>query len=568
MKVLLLDGATTQIVSCAVSQTEILAKEVYLVTRLDSGRSHKEADVAWGDDDGNLELSETNYSSMSHLKAVCFVRPTADNIELLMQELERPRFSEYHLYFSGQLSTGLLRRLAEHDPLELVRQVQEFYADFLAINEDLLTLNCRDTIAMTVTAGTAWARDHAPLYQRHKDGLSSILLALKRKPAAIRYQQSSPLAQQLAKDMHESISSDELFHFRGMGPLLLVLDRMDDPVTPLLSQWTYQAMVHELLGLNNNRVSLKGAPGISKDLQEVVLSASQDAFFKKNRHANFGELGESIKHLLDDFQRQTQSAKRENLNSIEDMQNFMEKFPQIRSQSHNVSKHVALMGELARLVDVCSLMDVSQFEQELACASDHHSHVRELLEKLGSHAVQTPDKLRLGLLYALRYENTGNLEMVKQRMAQGGVPPDMVQLMDIMLRYAGQKVRGPGLYGAGYQDGFQKFTKSFMTSVQGVSNVYAQHNPVLLDTINLLVKNKLKEATHPYVSRANNPYVGGAGAQGLRPKEIIIFMAGGTTFEEATKVAEFNKAGNGIRLLLAGSTIHNSTSFLEELKKL
>jgi len=281
MKVLLLDGATTQIVSCAVSQTEILAKEVYLVTRLDSGRSHKEADVAWGDDDGNVELSESNYSSMSHLKAVCFVRPTADNIELLMQELERPRFSEYHLYFSGQLSTGLLRRLAEHDPLELVRQVQEFYADFLAINEDLLTLNCRDTIAMTVTAGTAWARDHAPLYQRHKDGLSSILLALKRKPAAIRYQQSSPLAQQLAKDMHESISSDELFHFRGMGPLLLVLDRMDDPVTPLLSQWTYQAMVHELLGLNNNRVSLKGAPGISKDLQEVVLSASQDAFFQK-----------------------------------------------------------------------------------------------------------------------------------------------------------------------------------------------------------------------------------------------------------------------------------------------
>jgi len=219
MKVLLLDGATTQIVSCAVSQTEILAKEVYLVTRLDSGRSHKEADVAWGDDDGNLELSETNYSSMSHLKAVCFVRPTADNIELLMQELERPRFSEYHLYFSGQLSTGLLRRLAEHDPLELVRQVQEFYADFLAINEDLLTLNCRDTIAMTVTAGTAWARDHAPLYQRHKDGLSSILLALKRKPAAIRYQQVRCTI--VSTSYFKSACCSEHFSFVTISPLHL-----------------------------------------------------------------------------------------------------------------------------------------------------------------------------------------------------------------------------------------------------------------------------------------------------------------------------------------------------------
>lgn len=28
-------------------------------------------------------------------------------------------------------------------------------------------------------------------------------------------------------------------------------------------------MVHELLGLNDNRVVLKGAPGVSKDLEEV-----------------------------------------------------------------------------------------------------------------------------------------------------------------------------------------------------------------------------------------------------------------------------------------------------------
>ena len=34
---------------------------------------------------------------------------------------------------------------------------------------------------------------------------------------------------------------------------MLIVDRRDDPVTPLLAQWTYQAMVHELLGISNNR---------------------------------------------------------------------------------------------------------------------------------------------------------------------------------------------------------------------------------------------------------------------------------------------------------------------------
>lgn len=32
--------------------------------------------------------------------------------------------------------------------------------------------------------------------------------------------------------------------------------RKDDPVTPLLTQWTYRAMVHELIGISNNRVLL------------------------------------------------------------------------------------------------------------------------------------------------------------------------------------------------------------------------------------------------------------------------------------------------------------------------
>ena len=44
-------------------------------------------------------------------------------------------------------------------------------------------------------------------------------------------------------------------------------------------QWTYQAMVHELLGITNNRISLTGVPAVSKDMQEVVLSAEHDDFY-------------------------------------------------------------------------------------------------------------------------------------------------------------------------------------------------------------------------------------------------------------------------------------------------
>jgi vacuolar protein sorting-associated protein 45 len=539
MKVLLLDASTTQIVSCVYSQTEILKKEVYLVSRLDEGS-------------GPVDPSS------SHLKAVCFLRPTEANLGLLVKELSAPRFAEYHLFFSGILSTGLLRLLAENDTHDRVQQVQEFYGDFIPMNEDLLTLQCRQTLAMTVAAGTSWAQKHAHLYERNLRGLQSMLLALKRQPSAIRYAGHSAVAEQLAKDLQDQIGGDDIFHFRKSrgGLLVLICDRRDDPVTPLLSQWTYQAMVHELLGLNNHRVILRGAPNVPKDLEEVVLAANQDEFFRKNRHKNFGELGEAIQKLLQDYQRQTQQHKTANLNTIEDMQNFMDKFPELRSRSHNVSKHVAIMGELARLVDVCSLMDVSQFEQELACADDHTAHVRELMEKLRSPTVKIPDKLRLGLLYALRYEHSGNIHAVQSAMSKGGVPPDMVDLVNVILRYGGTKSRGPGLYGDANL--MSKMTKSFITSVQGVSNVYSQHVPVLMETIQSVIKGKLKASDYPFVGKAQPEQV---------PAEIIVFMVGGVTYEEGTKVSEFNNSTKGkIQVILGGSTVHNSTSFLEELK--
>lgn len=557
MKVLLLDAATTQIVSSVYSQTEILSNEVYLVARLDD--TSKQQQVA--------------NSKSSHLKAVCFVRPTETSVGMLVRELKEPRFAEYHFFFSGILTQGLLRLLAESDGTERVQQVQEFYGDFVPINEDLLTLQCRNTLAMSVAAGTSWAPQYAHLYERNLRGLQGMLLSLKRQPlAGIRYAGHSPCAEELARDIHDAIETDEIFHFRKKkrdsgGTLLLVLDRRDDPVTPLLSQWTYQAMVHELLGLNNHRVILKGAPNIAKDLEEVVLSSTQDEFFRLNRHKNFGELGEEIQKLLRDYQKQTAQHNTSNLNTIEDMQAFMDKFPELRSRSHNVSKHVALMGELARLVEVCSLMDVSQFEQELACADDHTAHWRELMEKLDSPGVKIPDKLRLGLLYALRYETSGNLHMVQQAMKKGGVPPDMVNLINVMLRYGGIKSRGSGLYGEN-QNMMTKMTKSFMTTVQGVQNVYAQHNPVLMDTIHFIQKGKLKRESHPFVAGSIKNLPLGTPPETVIPSEVIIFMVGGITYEEGTKVSEFNQAmkGRSIQVILGGSTVHNSTSFLEELK--
>jgi len=541
MKVLLLDTSTAQILSCVYSQTEILSQQVYLVSNLDDRSAH---------------------SKQSHLNAVVFIRPTDSSIDNLAKELNKPRFAEYHIFLSGIVTGANLRKLASADVTERVRQVQEMYADFLPMNADLWTLQQR-SLAMSVAAGTSWAQRYAVPFNRNVQGLQGMLLAIKKQPSCIRYAAHSPAAEELARELHESIQGDDIFHFRrhpAQGGLqVLILDRRDDPVTPLLSQWTYQAMVHELLGLNNHRVVLKGAPNIAKDLEEVVLSATQDEFFRDNRFKNFGELGEEVQRLLREYQQQSAQHSPTNLNTIEEMQTFMERFPELKSRSHVVSKHVAIMGELARLVEVCSLMDVSQFEQQLACDDDQNNHWRELLSKLESREIKIPDKLRLGLLFALRYEVSGNIHMLQSAMAKGGVPAEMVQLVPVMLRYAGSQSRGPGLFGDNHHI-MAKMTKSLMTSVQGVENVYSQHIPLVMDTLLALCKGKLSVKTHPIVQGST------VSANINVPDQVLIYMVGGITYEEGTKIHEFNAEGKGPRVILAGSTVHNSTSFLDELR--
>ncbi|GLT29913.1 hypothetical protein SLA2020_047450 [Shorea laevis] len=233
MKVLILDSQTVCIVSVVHSQSELLQKEVFLVELVDSISKSKE--------------------SMSDLKAVYFVRPTSENIQHLQCQLSNPRFGEYHLFFSNMLKDTQIHILADSDEWEVVQQVQEFYADFTAIDALHFTLNMSSNHQYVLPAVVD--PSSLPHYcDQVVDVMAAVFLALKQRPL-IRYSGTSDITQGIAHDTYKLMYQQEsgLFDFRRMemSSLLLIVDRRDDHVTPLLSQWTYQAMVHELLNIQD-----------------------------------------------------------------------------------------------------------------------------------------------------------------------------------------------------------------------------------------------------------------------------------------------------------------------------
>jgi vacuolar protein sorting-associated protein 45 len=118
-----------------------------------------------------------------------------------------------------------------------------------------------------------------------------------------------------------------------------------------------------------------------------------------------------------------------------------------------------------------------------------------------------------------------------------------------------------------------KMTKKMITSIQGIQNVYLQHVLVLMDVVTALSKGKLTSKAHPIVPgslrSAKQPRhdAPSTPTEQLVPDGVLIFIVGGVTYEEGTKISEWNaNSNNRIRVILAGSTVHNSTSFLDEVK--
>lgn len=545
MKILLLDSETVPIISTAITQSALLKHEVFLIDRIDNPARER----------------------MRHLRCLCFVRPSPDSIQFLIDELRAPKYGEYNIYFSNIVRKSSLERLAEADNHEVVKAVQEYFADYIVVNPDLMSLN------LGFPKQRLWS--HSPdlwntdILQRTTEGICALLLSLKKNPL-IRYEKNSLMAKKLATEVRYQLTQEEaLFSFRktDTAPILLILDRRDDPITPLLTQWTYQAQVHELLGIHNGRVDLSEIPDVRPELKEIVLSQDQDPFFKKNMYQNFGDLGGNIKEYVSQYQSRTKSNAQ--IESIEDMKRFVEDYPEFRKLSGNVSKHVTLISELSRRVSADSLLDVSELEQSLVCNDNHNTDLRTLQSLLPNPSIPPANKLRLVALYSIRYSRHANnsLPLLLDLLATvASISAPSLSLIPKLLAYHSSLASPPIGTTSGLDLLFSPSTTSSPTlfshlrrnlSLHGVENVYTQHSPRLNSTLQSLLKGKLNQLQFPFLE--------GMAPTRDKPQDIIVFMVGGTTYEEARVVAQVNASVSGVRVVLGATGIHNSETFLAEV---
>ena len=77
----------------------------------------------------------------------------------------------------------MLRNLAEADEHEVVKQVNEFYGDYVAVNEDLFTLNIDKSLVLTGPSGNSL--ETLSMFNQSVQGILAMLLSMKVEPARL-----------------------------------------------------------------------------------------------------------------------------------------------------------------------------------------------------------------------------------------------------------------------------------------------------------------------------------------------------------------------------------------------
>ena len=426
LKVLLVDESAKNALSICYSHKQLLAHEVVLVELLENFDRVK----------------------MKHFKCVVICRPVPEALSALEHELVQGNFSSYRIFFTHFVDAQILKSLGNVDDMELITGVEEVFLDTVPVSDHLCVVPMQ---ADTMSAGhnhlanpifvEQWERLG---YTRAAQGIVSLMLMSKRRPV-IRYRGNNKAIEKLAVEVGRLVKQlhSNFADLKCKDCVLVLMDRLDDPVTPLMMQWTYEAMIHEVIGFfDGNKIVVEDSGATSVEERTHIMSAETDPFFHEHRYSDYGTLCVAVAKMVESYKAMNDKLDKHTA-SIEDITNFMARFPEARKESAQVTKHTNIATQLVNDVNARGLTKISVIEQEIIVSSDVSDVSRRVLEVIKDTATEHDDALRLAMLYHLRYEKNSSNVMpeIKSELQKRRCPAEKLAQIDDLIAACGSSYR-------------------------------------------------------------------------------------------------------------------------------
>ena len=381
------------------------------------------------------------------------VEPNDENIKLIASDLSKNLYADAYINFLTSVSRDLMEsfadQIASSGTSESIAAVWDQYLNFVVAEPDLFTLAMGAQTFYSLNSNTTPDSKLDAQIDRTVAALFSVCATMGKPPwgkspalvlispgtiPIIRCPKSGPselVAQKLDRKLRDHIlnSKDNLFSGSGPSqrstsstsaassrPVLIILDRSVDLIPMLSHSWTYQSLVHDVLRMRLNRITVE-TPRDENDLSKGSTKKAYDLnandfFWARNAGMPFPQVAEDIDTELTKYKEEAADITRKTgASSLEDLQTdagstpaahlkeAITLLPALRERKATLDMHMNIATSLLKGIKDRELD--SYYELESSITKQTKAQMLEFLNDEGKGGKQPIDKLRLFIIWSV-----------------------------------------------------------------------------------------------------------------------------------------------------------------------